>query len=332
MKTEEFAFFNEQLANMVRDGIPLEGALRRLCGSMRRGRLRGQLHSVEAALAGGTPIDEALSRSGLPPLYVQMVLVGAKANNLPAVLTLMADHYRRVSAIGARLAGLLFYPALILGITLGLSLYFALVLHPRMAATLGDLSSFGLDTGTALGTVQVQVLVPPLVLAVLAAGFVAVLTVPALRRGLRWRLPPFREASLSQLASALAVLLRGGSDLAGAVGLLQRLEGHSRAGAELARWEARMAEGHSRFADIAGGGSLCPPLFLWLVDSAGEDLAAGLERAAELYQGRATHRVEMLLYGALPISIVLLASMLFTQVTSLLRVLVQVMNLIGGMS
>ena len=43
MKHDEFAFFNQQLAAMLRDGIPLEGALRRLCQEMRRGELRDEL-------------------------------------------------------------------------------------------------------------------------------------------------------------------------------------------------------------------------------------------------------------------------------------------------
>src|SRR5205814_1571539 len=37
MNYDEFAFFNQQLAAMLRDGIPLEGALSRLCADMRRG-------------------------------------------------------------------------------------------------------------------------------------------------------------------------------------------------------------------------------------------------------------------------------------------------------
>jgi len=36
-ETRRFAFFNQQLAAMLRDGIPLEGALRRLCQEMRAG-------------------------------------------------------------------------------------------------------------------------------------------------------------------------------------------------------------------------------------------------------------------------------------------------------
>ena len=63
MKNDEFAFFNQQLAAMLRDGIPLEGALRRLCQEMRRGNLRDELQALEADLAKGTPMAGALAMS-----------------------------------------------------------------------------------------------------------------------------------------------------------------------------------------------------------------------------------------------------------------------------
>ena len=40
MKLDEFAFVNLQLAGMLKCGIPLEGALKQLCATMRRGGLR----------------------------------------------------------------------------------------------------------------------------------------------------------------------------------------------------------------------------------------------------------------------------------------------------
>ena len=46
MKLDEFAFFNQQLAAMLRDGIPLESALGQLCASMRRGDLRDELEKL----------------------------------------------------------------------------------------------------------------------------------------------------------------------------------------------------------------------------------------------------------------------------------------------
>ncbi len=69
MKYDEFAFFNQQLAAMLRDGIPLEGALRRLCDEMRAGALRTELQALEADLAKGTPIADALTDRATCPNY-----------------------------------------------------------------------------------------------------------------------------------------------------------------------------------------------------------------------------------------------------------------------
>jgi type II secretory pathway component PulF len=107
MKLDEFAFVNQQLAGMLRSGIPLEGSLQQLCATMREGRLRDELQKLEADLTSGRPLAEALRARQLPPLYAQMLQVGAQSNDLPGVLTLLADHYERLFAIWTRMKGLL---------------------------------------------------------------------------------------------------------------------------------------------------------------------------------------------------------------------------------
>src|ERR1700757_507334 len=103
MKYDEFAFFNQQLAAMLRDGIPLEGALRRLCDEMRAGPLRTELQALEADLAKGTPIADALKARDLPELYKRMLVVGVKGNDLPGALTMLADYFQRQNNILVRL-------------------------------------------------------------------------------------------------------------------------------------------------------------------------------------------------------------------------------------
>ena len=51
MNYDEFAFFNQQLAAMLRDGIPLEGALKQLCAGMKAGALRNEMTQLESDLA-----------------------------------------------------------------------------------------------------------------------------------------------------------------------------------------------------------------------------------------------------------------------------------------
>src|SRR5664279_1408944 len=121
MNYDEFAFFNQQLAAMLREGIPLEGALKQLCLGMRSGSLRAEIEQLEADLARGTPLKEALSRRALPDLYRQMLEIGARSNDLPGVLTLLADHYHRANALWTRLKGLMIYPLIVILVSLGLT-------------------------------------------------------------------------------------------------------------------------------------------------------------------------------------------------------------------
>ncbi|HWY30919.1 MAG TPA: type II secretion system F family protein, partial [Candidatus Acidoferrum sp.] len=114
MKYDEFSFFNQQLAAMLRDGIPLEGALQRLCAEMRRGSLRDELQRLEADLAKGTPIAEALKGRQLPELYKRMVMVGVKSGDLPGALTMLADYFQRQNSVWTRLRSMMTYPLIVM--------------------------------------------------------------------------------------------------------------------------------------------------------------------------------------------------------------------------
>jgi type II secretory pathway component PulF len=106
MKNDEFAFLNQQLAAMLRDGIPLEGALKRLCADMKRGTLRSELEKLEADLSKGTPLTAALGGRQLPDLYKRLLLVGARSNDMPGVLNLLADYYQQQHNLWTLLKGL----------------------------------------------------------------------------------------------------------------------------------------------------------------------------------------------------------------------------------
>jgi hypothetical protein len=129
MKLDEFAFFNQQLAAMLRDGIPLEGALRRLCQEMRAGSLRTELQALEADLAKGTPMADALKGRQLPELYKRMIMVGVKSGDLSGALTMLADYLQRQSSLWTRLKGLMIYPCIVLFAAFFIGLLF--VLYPR---------------------------------------------------------------------------------------------------------------------------------------------------------------------------------------------------------
>jgi general secretion pathway protein F len=332
MKYEELGFVNQQLAGMLKSGIPLEGALRQLCSNMRSGRLRVELEALEADLAKGVPLQDALNARRLPEFYVKMVRLGAQTGDLPGVLTLVADYYQRAHLGWTRLKGLMVYPVIVLVASLGLSAFIAVIGSALVTgdsglleAMLGERPRFAGEIDRLLATMWAPV--AGLLLLTLATA--VALLVPPFRRYLRWRLPGFREDSLTNLASTMNVMLSSGSHLGDALDLASRLEAGTAAGMELKRWKGRLTEGHAKIADIAREAKVFPPLFLWLLAQGGEDLAAGFRKAAEIYFARARHRTEMLLYAALPVSVMVLGMMIVGQFMPLFRTLIRTIDALG---
>jgi type II secretory pathway component PulF len=333
MKYDEFAFFNQQLGAMLRDGIPLEGALRQLCSDMQRGQLCTELEQLGADLQSGTPLKTALARRKLPEFYSQMLIVGAQSNNLPGVLIMLADYYRRVDSIWTRLKGLMVYPLMVLVSAFTLSCLFAylgvrLLLYgiPEMAELIIEL-----DPGHPLQPqLIIGILIPPVLIGLLLVSWLIFLMVPAANRTFRWRLPAFKDAKLAQLASAMQMMLKSGENLDDAIALLQHMEMDGRAGLELGKWKSRLAGGRGKFTELATPGGVFPPLFIWLVGNAGEDLAGGFQRASEIYSARAVNRIEIFLYAALPASILALGTMIICQMLPVLKLFLAFMKMMGG--
>lgn len=323
MNYDEFAFFNQQLAAMLRDGIPLEGALKQLCAGMKDQALHAELTRLEADLASGTPLKDALARRNLPELYIRMVEIGARSNDLPGVLLLLADHYHRANTLWTRLKGLMVYPFIVVSVSLALTLF----LSVAFKQLLGSLFMQFPNPPFALMAITWT---PPVLLALaLVLGVIAV-SLPTWRAKLRWCLPAFREASLAQLASAMAVMLKNGIPLPDALALAEAMESNSPASAALAEWRHLIVTGSGKPTQWPESIRPFPPMFMWLVRKGGEDLSAGFQKAADIYLARASFKIEMALYGALPVSILLLGQMVIWQVLPLFRTFIWMMNALGG--
>lgn len=337
MKHDEFAFFNQQLALMLRDGIPLEGALRRLCAEMRTGPVRTELEALEADLARGTPLAEALAPRQLPELYKRMIVVGTKSGDLPAALTMLADYFQRQSNTWSRLKSLLVYPVIVIAVSFILSLLLAAlwtwVIRPGfldvfagLRMNLPGLTLFTLSHQSDLFWTF------PVVQGVLAVGVMVVLLRPAWRGQVLWRLPAFKEAGIARVAGALKLLLSHGVSLAEALDLVSQLETSPLATVDLQRWRANLAAGRSKFSDLAQASRLFPPMFVWVVGNAGEDLAGGFQRAAEIYEARAHYRTEVALYAVLPVAAVFLGALVLAMATMVLSLFLPLITMLSWMA
>ena len=336
MKYDEFAFFNLQLAAMLRDGIPLEGALRRLCQEMRRGQLRDELQTLEADLAKGAPMADALKPRQLPELYKRMILVGVKSGDLPGALTMLADYFQRQNNVWTRLKSMMTYPLIVMFVAFLLSTVLAFAWTCVIGPSFKDVYSgtnISLPAATFFAFKTLQTIwVFPVALGLLFLFVASVIFVPGLRGKYLWRLPAFKEATISRIASSLTLLLKNGVSLPDAIGLVEQLETSTAAASDLQQWRQKLAAGTPKFSEVATGSRLIPPLFVWVVASAGEDLIAGFNRAAEIYHSRAIYRTEVALYSVLPIASLFLGAVVLSQAFLVISMFLPMVKMITMMS
>jgi type IV pilus assembly protein PilC len=301
------------------------GALRQLSAGLAHGDLKAELSALEADLAKGTPLRDALPPRQLPEFYKRMLLIGAQANDLPGVLLMLADHYARLDALWARLKGLMVYPFLLLLTAAAVSGILAFVLDQIIRGNeLENLMWFG-----GLGERQPNPAAnwlflrwfPVVVLGMSAFVLFVALVLPNLRQSLRWRVPAFRDASLAQLAGSLSLLLKHGCSLREALGFLRQSEGTTPLGCELDRWQAKLASGEGKLSEITAGSSLVPPMFVWLAEQDSDNLSRGFERVSELFLNRSHRSRDQLVHAALPTAIVALGFIIICQVVPVFRTL-----------
>ena len=332
MNYDEFAFANQQLAGMLKSGLPLEGALKQLCSSMRRGELREEFDRFAADLSTGTPLAQALTARKFPPLYIALLRIGQASNDLPSVLTLVADHYRRVNDLWTRLKGLMVYPVIVLCASLALSVLIGVGYQRFTREIVLEMGSLvpGSVQPIQARMLEFQVWAPVFVLAAVLLVVAFMVRSRRLRQRLRWIVPGFKEASIAGVAGSLGLMLSRGCQLPEALELIRQVETDPRLSWELGRWQKQLAEGATRFSTLTSGGQLFPPLFTWLVSANGENWCAGFQQASEVFHARALNRIEIGLYASLPVSILVLGTLILGQLSPVYSLLNHFMTLLGS--
>src|SRR5262249_36105405 len=125
---------------------------------------------------------------------------------------------------------------IVVAVSLALTILVALAFR-RFLSSLFD----QLPAPTALSVANLWI--PPVLFAFVAFFGLTLLFLPAWRGRVRWRLPAFREASLAQLAAALALMLRSGVTLTEALALSESLEAGTSTGKALAQWRSMVESG-----------------------------------------------------------------------------------------
>lgn len=135
VKANDFLLFNQQLAALLRAGIPILQAITMLRRRATSPRLRAVLENVEDAIRGGAALSQAFAAQGatFPRIYTASILAGERSGALDEVLSRYVNYMRRSVGLRRKIRGALAYPTFLLFACLAMVIFLTTFVVPRMS-------------------------------------------------------------------------------------------------------------------------------------------------------------------------------------------------------
>ena len=135
VKAGDFLLFNQQLAALIRAGIPILQAISMLRRRAASSRLRLVLADVEDKIRGGMALSAAFAAQGtiFPRIYTASILAGERSGALDEVLDRYNSYMRRGVEVRRKIRGALAYPLLLLVASFGMVAFLTIYVVPRMS-------------------------------------------------------------------------------------------------------------------------------------------------------------------------------------------------------
>jgi type IV pilus assembly protein PilC len=259
----EFLVFNQELATLLKAGMPLVQSLDILRTRLANPVFKSVLDDVHEKVRAGTALSEAFQAHGdlFPTVYTASLMAGERAGNLDAVLRRFVAYAKVVDTVRKKTISALVYPAILIGLAIVLVAIIVIKVVPTFSDFYASFrAELPLSTRIIVAFsdfVRQNLLV--LLVAGLGAGAAFYAWVKQPGQGARFdRLvlgvpivgPAMHKFSTSQLARTLATLLGGGIPLVNALEIAARSTGNRHMGREMELVAQRVREGQGFAATL----------------------------------------------------------------------------------
>jgi type IV pilus assembly protein PilC len=273
-----FLVFNQELATLLKAGMPLVQSLDMLRRQTTHTVFRAVLDAVHEKVRAGTALSDAFAEHGelFPRVYTASLVAGERSGNLDAVLRRYVAYEKVIDTVRRRTLSALIYPAILVALSVGLVLIIVLKVVPafsdfyagfdaelpfstRLIVTISDffLNNFLLFlVGTAIAVI----------------GLVTWFRQPGQRARIDRALLSlpfigniFRKFATAQLARTLSTLLGGGIPLVNALEVSARSIGNRHMSRTLDLVTQRVREGES-LATSLGAREVVPDVAVKMVE------------------------------------------------------------------
>jgi type IV pilus assembly protein PilC len=256
--SREFLIFNQELATLLRAGMPLVQSLDLLKSRIQSPVFRSVLSDVHERVRGGMALSDAFAAhaSLFPSVYTASLVAGERSGNLDAVLRRFVEYSKILATLKSKTLSALIYPSVLIALALAVVSFIVLKVVPAFSDFYASFNA-QLPLITRIIVKFSEFLTGNfwLLVVVLIAGAAVVYSwvkQPGQRARLdRWLLgvPMLGEIALkfatSQMARTLSTLLGGGLPLVNALDIAARSVGNRFIAGELDIVGARVREGSS---------------------------------------------------------------------------------------
>jgi type IV pilus assembly protein PilC len=344
IKTQEFLVFNQELATLLKAGMPLVQSLDLLRSRVTSPTFRRVLDDVHEKVRSGTALSDAFASQGdlFPRVYTASLLAGERSGNLDAVLRRYVEYTKIVATVKRKTVSALVYPAILISLALVLVGIIVLKVVPAFRDFYG---SFGAELPIITRIIlavsdvvraQFLVIVAAIIATILAA--IAWVRQPGQKArfdhlvlGLPGLGPVARKFATSQMARTLATLLGGGLPLVNALDISAKSIGNHFMAQQLDVVAARVREGASFAAALEARG-VFPDVAVKMAE-VGESTGAlqdMLNTVADFYDEEISTTMERFVTLVEPVLLVIMGVVIAGLLLALYMPLFQLSSVLAG--
>lgn len=340
IRSLEFLVFNQQLATLLKAGIPVLQSLELLQRTQTNAFFREVLVRILDDVKSGVALSDAFASQGglFPRLYCATIMAGERAGELVHVLQRYIHHQQMIEVVRRRVTSALTYPLVLIGLASGLVALLVTYVIPRFAALfLGFDADLPLPTRIVIGASTFLQHNLPFLLAGLAAAYVfsrrwlrsdaGRIAIDRVKLHVPFVGEIFHLFGLSQFTRSLGTLLAGGTPLVNALEIASATVTNRSIAAPLERVAPRVREGQALWSSLDGT-KLFPELSVAMVQvgEATGSLEDMLQNVSQFYDESIEVRLARLVSFIEPAVLVLMGGVIATLLMSVYLPLISLMQ------
>ena len=336
---EELSVLCEQVALVLRAGLPVHDGVEALCENYKGTRFEKGFDTLSITVMETGSLTTGFKEAGLFPDYlISMTEIGEKTGELDVVMEELSMYYEREAANKRSIKSALFYPLLLI-------VMMALIIGVLVTQVLPIFENVygSFDSGSSAGWMNVAVsfgkatLIAAGILLLLVIILLVVIKLDSSQKVLQWlqnAVKPLRKLeqklSAARFASTLGMMLRSGFPLEESMELIENLFTNKRLKERVAKCREKMDEG-AAFPDAVSETGIFEPLHCRMISvgfRAGQTDRV-MSKLAALYDEEVNTQIGHLVSIIEPSLVALMSVIIGAILMSVMLPLLSIMSSIG---